>query len=95
MEDNVNIRNKLADLEVHFCQCGDRAEACAKDFALDALDGDDDARRQAHEWRATAQAHGYAASKINELRVEVERDAPNSVLGGSDKNVAELDRGQG
>lgn len=67
------IRDAVADLGMQFCKLADNATRVAKEYALDALDGDAAARDKALLYRNTAAAYMDAVAKVDELRLAIER----------------------
>jgi hypothetical protein len=67
------IRDGVANLGMSICRMADGATAQAKEYALDALDGDAKAQSKALEYRAQSKAYMSAVKAIDELRIAIER----------------------
>lgn len=67
------IRDAMVDLGLRISRMADGSTAQAKEYALDALDGDAKAQNKALEYRAAAKAYMNAVKAVDDLRVAIER----------------------
>ena len=67
------IRDHVSQLAMNLCRFADSAMQSAKDEALEALDGDADARDRVNRWRARSEAYTDAMRQVDALVAQIDR----------------------